>query len=255
MPRPSSAFSTRLADLLATLESTALLGSAGARVRGLGEHLRFACLAMPCDEALVALEMEALGRLTVPAIATTSEARESALDFPASGTPFAHLLAGGTGYAASLAPNDVLLAPLRDGLTSEPRSFVLVPLRSAELVLGGALFLRSEEPFGEKELELAERLAVVLSLTVEAFRTERVLFELFARALPELVGETAPTRFADALAEHVHTLRIEPAYRRRLELALAVGRLADAGGPEAELAMRLLADVTRYVRALSGETP
>lgn len=254
MPRPSTAFSTRLADLLSTLESTALLGAASSRVRGLGEHLRFACLAMPCDEALVALEMEALGRLTVPAIATADEVRETTLSFPASGTPFAYLLAGGTGVAGSLEQDDPLLDPLRAGLSTRPRSFVLVPLRSADLVLGGALFLGESAALGERELVLAERLAVVLSLTVEGFRTERVLFELFARALPELIGETAPTDFAAALAEHVHTLRLEPVYRRRLELALAVGHVADGGALEAELAARLLADVARYVRALGGAT-
>ena len=39
---PPAAFAERLRDLLSTLEVATLLGAAGERVRGLGEHLRFA---------------------------------------------------------------------------------------------------------------------------------------------------------------------------------------------------------------------
>src|SRR5262245_2401548 len=89
---PLSAFSARLRDLLSTVEATALIGSAEARVRGLGEHLRFACLSLPCSEALVALEIEALGRLTVPVVADQKGWRYTNVSFPPSGSPFAYLL-------------------------------------------------------------------------------------------------------------------------------------------------------------------
>src|SRR5262245_29939220 len=85
---PLAPFTARLRDLLATVEASALLGAVESRVRGLGEHLRFGCLAIPCAEALVAIEMEALGRLTVPVIADRSGFRTVELAFPPSGTPF-----------------------------------------------------------------------------------------------------------------------------------------------------------------------
>src|ERR1700709_2317089 len=95
-------FASRLRDLLSTLEASALLGVATGRVRGLGEQLRFACLATPCDEALVALELESFGRLRVPVVADADEARVVELDFLPAGTPFAYLLGGGSGHAAEL---------------------------------------------------------------------------------------------------------------------------------------------------------
>src|SRR5690606_33093211 len=62
-------FAIRLRDVLSTLEAAALLGSSSVRVRGLGEQLMFACAALPCEEALVALELGQLGRLSVPGVA------------------------------------------------------------------------------------------------------------------------------------------------------------------------------------------
>ena len=76
-----SAFAVRLRDLLATLESTALLSVAEGRMRGLGEQLQFACMALPCDEALVALELGGLGRLRVPGVANADEWRATEHEF------------------------------------------------------------------------------------------------------------------------------------------------------------------------------
>ena len=85
----------RLRDLLSTLESAALVGSSESRLRGLGEQLQFACMALPCDEALVAVELHHLGILSVPGVADAAGWRTSDLEFPPSGTPFAFLLGGG----------------------------------------------------------------------------------------------------------------------------------------------------------------
>ena len=63
------------------------------------EQLRFACLAIPCSEALVALEIEALGRLSIPVVADEGGARSCDLHILPSGTPFAYLLGGGSSYA------------------------------------------------------------------------------------------------------------------------------------------------------------
>ncbi len=246
MSRTHLAFSARLADLLATLETSALLGAAEGRVRGLGEHLRFACMAMPCADALVALEIEALGRLLVPAVATREGYVHSDLSFAASGSLFAHLLAGGGGHALSLEAHDPLLAPFAAALSSPPASAVVVPIRSGDLVLGGAAFFSAEPSMPEAHLEMAERLGEVLSLTVESFRTERLLYQLFARALPSLLGEEGSTHLGERLAEHIHDLRVDPVYRRRLELALEVGRLAEVGAAEAELAGQLVRQIARY---------
>jgi len=245
-------FASRLRDLLATLESASLLGAAESRVRGLGEHLRFACLALPCSEALVALEMETLGRLRVPAVAGPDAWRAESLEFLPGGTPFAYLLGGGGGHAAELGPDDAMIAPLRPALAATPKAGIFVPIRLGEGVIGGAALLSHDAPFTDQHLDMAERLGEVLALTIEAFRTERVLFELFARALPDLLGGEASTDLAAALERHIHGLRLGPSYRRRLELAAAVGRIADHGSAETELAAAILADVDAYVRGLGA---
>jgi|GEM_PF-1798916 len=246
---PAGAFSARLRDLLSTIESTSLLVASEARVRGLGEHLRFACLAVPCSEALVALEIEALGRLAVPVVAGAEAWRATDLQILPSGTPFAYLLSGGGGYAAELSEDDEMIAAFRPILSGTPRSGVFVPIRLGDTVIGGAALFSHSEPFSDRHLDMAERLAEVLALTVESFRTERVLFELFARALPDLLAEGATTQLRTALARHIHALRVTPAYRRRLDLALALGRVADRGEAETRLAADLLARIDAYARS------
>jgi len=252
----SEPFTARLRDLLSTLESGALLGVAEARVRGLGEHLRFACMALPCSEALVALEVEALGRLSVPVVADRDGFRSplggGPLDLWPSGTPFAYLLAGGAGHAVGLSPGDSMVAALRPALAADPVYAVFVPIRVGSVVAGGAALFSHRDRLDQRHLEMAERLAEVLSLTVEAFRTERAIFELFARALPDLIGPEAPTALGAALERHVLALRAAPEYRRRLQLAVAVGRVADRGPAEAELAAALLDRIDAYARTLQG---
>ncbi|AUX44890.1 hypothetical protein SOCE26_063600 [Sorangium cellulosum] len=254
---PLAPFTARLRDLLSTVESAALLGAVEARVRGLGEHLRFACLAVPCSEALVALEMEALGRLTVPVVADAAGFRASGAAFPPSGTPFAYLLGGGGGHAVALAEGDPILGPLRPLLSASPAAAIFVPIRVGAAAVGGAALFSHGAPLGGRELDMAERLAEVLALTVESFRTERVVFELFARAMPDLLagepreeappGATAtPTSLRAALERHIRALRLTPEYRRRLELAAVVGRLAERGDAEARLAIDLLERIDAY---------
>jgi hypothetical protein len=99
---------------------------------------------------------------------------------------------------------------------------------------------------------MAERLGEVLSLTVESFRTERVVFSLFARALPDVLGPDASTPLSLALERHIRDLRLLPSYRRRLALALAVGRVADHGENEAALATAMLDRIEVYARSLGG---
>jgi GAF domain-containing protein len=254
MPPRSSPdpFLLRLRDLLSTLESAALLGAAEARVRGLGEQLRFACMAIPCAEALVALELQALGRLTVPVVASASEVRPSGLEFLPSGTPFAYLLGGGGGHAAELSADDPMIAPLLPALSAPPAHGIFVPIRLGETVVGGAALLSHDAPLGDRELDMAERLGEVLALTVESFRTERVIFELFARALPDLIGPEAATSLPVALEKLIREIRLSPDYRRRLSLAAAVGKVADHGEAELELASALLGRIDAYARKLGG---
>ena len=240
-------FAVRLRDLLSTLESAALLGAVEGRVRGLGEQLRFACLALPCEEAVVALEVEALGRLRVPVVATADGFRNVDVEFLPSGTPFAFLLSGGGGHAVDLAPNDAMISVFAPCLATAPRSALFIPIRIGEHVGGGLVLLSSERVFGDRDLVMAERLGEVLALTVESFRTERVVFELFALALPDLLGRDAATPLGASLVAHIHALRLTPAYRRRLELAALIGRVADQGSEEARLALELLRAVDRYV--------
>ncbi|WP_437332083.1 hypothetical protein [Sorangium sp. So ce394] len=311
---PLAPFTARLRDLLSTVESAALLGAVEARVRGLGEHLRFACLAMPCSEALVALEMEALGRLTVPVVANAAGYRTAGAELPPSGTPFAYLLGGGGGHAVALADGDAMIAPFRPILGGVPSYAIFVPICVGAAIVGGAALFSHDAPLGGRELDMAERLAEVLALTVESFRTERVVFELFARAMPDLLGhapcqvgaaspnqvgaagpnqvgaaspnqvgaaspnqvgaaspnqvgaagpgrplqeeaDPPPTSLRAALERHIHALRLTPEYRRRLELAAVVGRLAEHGEVEARLALDLLARIDAYARGGGVQGP
>lgn len=245
-------FTVRLRDLLSTLESAALLGAAESRVRGLGEQLRFACLAIPCNEALVALEIETLGRLTVPVVADTEGARPSGLQLLPTGTPFAYLLGGGSSYAAGLSHNDPMVAALLPALRKPPKHGIFVPIRLGDTTVGGAALFSHFSALGDRELAMAERLGEVLSLTVESFRTERVVFELFARALPDVLGPDASTPLGMALERYIRDLRLLPSYRRRLTLALAVGRLAAHGENEAALAAAMLDRIELYARGLGG---
>jgi hypothetical protein len=251
-----SSFAVRLRDVLSTLEAAALVDAAERRVRGLGEQLMFACLALPCEQALVALELEHLGRLSVPGVASADGWRPAEIELVPSGTPLAYLLGGGSGFVAEIEPDDALLEALRPVLGSEPRQAVLVPLHAGSNVIGALALLRSERTLGDRELAMAEHLGEVLALTVEAFHSERALLELFAAVLPELCAADAPTHFSDRLAHYLHNLRLGPEYRRRIELALAVGRIAGQGAAEAELTADLLSRIARYVTALGrGREP
>ena len=254
MRRRSSAdaFSERLADLLGTLESAALVGAARTRVRGLGEQLRFACLAIPCDEALVALEVESMQRLFVPAVADAASHREVSIEVVPDGTPLAFLLAGGAAHALALEPGDQAIAALVPALSTSPAAALFTPLRLGERVVGGAVLFSSERSFSDAQLEMAERLGEVLSLTVESFFTERALFELFAVALPDLLDKEALTSLPDALTEHIRALRLAPDYKRRLALAVSLGRVAGRGEAEAELATAVFAAFDGYVGRLEG---
>jgi len=247
-----SSFAVRLRDLLATLEVSSLLGAADNRVRGLGEQLQFACLALPCDEALVALELAQLGRLRVPGIATAEAWRGVEVDFLPSGTPFAYLLGGGGGFAAELEADDAMLQALAGELETSPTHALFVPIRVGATILGGAALLRAGEPMGDRELAMAERLAEVLALTIESYRTGRVLLQLFATVLPDLCAPDAPTGFVGGLEEYIHQLRLSPEYRNRLELAEAIGRVAASGEAETRLATGIVERVERYIAELSS---
>jgi hypothetical protein len=119
-------------------------------------------------------------------------------------------------------------------------------------VVGGAALFSHRERLDQRHLEMAERLSEVLALTVESFRTERVVFELFARALPDLIGPEAPTSLGAALSRHLAGLRAAPAYRQRLALATAVARVAHRGPAEAELCAALLDRIEAYARGSGG---
>ena len=246
------AFAARLLDVLSTLESTAVLGAAERRLRSLGSLLRFACVTVPCDEALVAIELEHLGRMHVPGVATADEWRPADVELSPLGTPFAFLFAGGGGHAAELVPDDPMLAALAGLLRSTPRHGVFVPVRLGAEVVGGVALLDGSRRTGDRELLLGEQLADVTSGAVEAYRTERALLEVFALALPELVSSDGETGFARELERYVHSLRLAPEYRRRLALAGAIGRLAGHGDAAVELAARLIADVERYLDGLGA---
>lgn len=245
------AFAARLLDVLSTLETTAVLGAAERRIRGLSSLLRFACAALPCDEAFAAIELEHLGRMHVPGVATADEWREANVELSPLGTPFAYLFAGGVGHAAELMVGDPMLAALTDVLRSAPRHGVFVPVRLGVEVVGGLALLGSAERSGDRELVLGERLADVAAGAVEAYRTERALLEVFALALPELVARDGETGFAAGLARFVHATRLAPEYRRRLALADAIARLAGHGDAALALAANLVADVERYLAAVA----
>lgn len=251
-PELLSSFAVRLRDLLATLETTALLGAAEIRMRGLGEQLQFACMAVPCDEALVAIERASLGRLRVPGVATAEGWRAAEIELMPAGTPFAYLLGGGGGFAAELAPDDEMIATLAPVLETAPRYAIFVPIRAGATVIGGAALFRREEPHGDAALSMAERLGEVLSLTLETHRTERVLFAVFAAALPDLVAPEASTGFAAGLEKYVHHLRLSPTYQERLALAETIGRIAAQGVAETRLATDILARVEAYVEGLAA---
>jgi hypothetical protein len=245
-----AAFSSRLSDLLGTLESGAIIGLARSRVRGLGEQLRFACLALGCTEALVALEMTAMDRLVIPAVADASGFREVHHELIPDGTPIAYLLAGGAGHSVELHPDDAAIKPFAAVLAHPAKGAIFSPLRMADRFAGAAILLSADGPPTDSQLEMSERLAEVLALTVESFFTERALFELFALALPDLLGPSAPTTLPKALEDHIRGLRVAPAYRRRLSLATAVGRLAGRTDAETDLAGSVLAAFDAYLGAL-----
>ncbi len=247
-----SSFAVRLRDVLSTLESTALLATSDARVRGLGEQLQFACMALPCEEALVAVELGRLGRLEIPGVASADSWRQVDHELLPSGTPFAYLLRGGGGYAAELVEDDPMLETLRPALECDPRYGLFVPIRLGSNVIGGAALLREADTMGDRELGMAERLADVLALTMEAFHTDRVLLELFAAVLPDLCAPDAPTAFADGLHKYLHGLRLTPDYRRRLDLAGSVARLTARGRAETEMAADIVERVATYVQQLAG---
>jgi hypothetical protein len=164
------------------------------------------------------------------------------------------LFGGGSGYAAELAPGDPMLAALEGVLETVPRYGIFVPVRLGGSIVGGAALLREKETMGDHELGMAERLADVLGGTLEAFRTERVLYELFAAVLPDLCGENAPdTHFVPALERYVHGLRLDPGYRRQLELATAIARLAQHGPAAADLCAEMIAGIERYLGRLANQ--
>ena len=253
-PVPPIAFEARLRDLLSTLEASALVGSTEGRIRGLGEHLRFACMAMPAGQALVALELSSLGRLHVPVVADVAGFTQPNLEFMPSGTPFSYLLAGGSGHSAHLGEDDPMIAPIRPVLSGDPSSGMFLPIRVNESVVGGVALFTFGDPFSDAHLEMGERLSEVLALTVESFRTERILFELFARALPDVLRDV-PTSFAASLSRYIHAMRLPPVYRRRLELAASVARVADRGEAESQLVIDLLDRIDQYARTLTGMGP
>ncbi len=247
-----SAFSSRLFDLLSTVEAGAVLGLAKSRVRGLGEQLAFACAAMQASEAVAALETSATTHLVVPVVGSPAGHREVALEIPFEGTLFSHVLGGGSTYALTLEPGDELAAPLAPVLEQPPAAAIVVPLHLGDRTVGGVALLSHEGSFGDAQVEMAERFGEVVGLTVEAFFTERMLFELFASCLPELLGKEAATTLPEKLLSYLRTMRVQPVYRTRLELALAVGRIAGRTGAEAKLAARVLEAFEAYIAALEG---
>jgi hypothetical protein len=249
------AFAARLADILATLESTAMLGAVERRVRGLDGLLRFACASVPCDEAFVAVEREHLGRMHVPGVATTDAWRPASVDLPPLGTPFSYLLAGGSGHMVDLDAEDPLLESLRGVVTSSPRQGAFAPIRLGADVVGGLALLFAERRSGDRELVLAERLADVAAGTIEAYRTERALLEVFAAVVPELCATDGETGFSRGLERFVHRLRLTPDYRRKLALADAVAKVARRGEAESALAIGVLTQLERYATTLEGSAP
>lgn len=252
MAEPNAAFVARLRDLLATIEASSVVGRAEGRVRGLGHQLEFACVALPCDEALVALEREAFAQLEVPVVATAAGCRETTLVLLPMGTPFAHLLAGGTAFALTLQPADAAIAQLRPVLTTDPSAAAFAPIHMGRAVVGAVTLLRDCE-FGDRELRLVQHLGEVLSLTVEGFRTERVLLDLFVRALPDVLAPEFGTSLRPALERALAALRLDATYRRKLQLALASAHLAERGPEATELAIGILEQFDGYLRRLERQ--
>lgn len=247
-----TAFASRLFDLLSTVEASAVIGLAKSRVRGLGEQLAFACSALHASEALAALETSATTHLSVPVVASPAGHREVSIELPFEGTILSHVLGGGSTYALTLEPGDELVAPLRPLLESDPLAALVVPIRLGDRTVGGACLVSYEGPFGDAEIEMAERFGEVVGLTAEAFFTERLLFELFASCLPELLGKEAATALPEKVMGFLRTIRVAPVYRTRLELALAIGRLTSRTGLEARLATKVLDAFEGYLAALEG---
>jgi len=247
-----AAFASRLFDLLSTVEASAVIGLAKSRVRGLGEQLAFACSALHASEALAALETTATTHLSVPVVASPAGHREVSLELPFEGTILSHVLGGGSTYSVTLEPGDDLVAPLRPLLESDPLAAIVVPVRLGDRTVGAAALFSYEGPFGDSAIEMAERFSEVVGLTAEAFFTERLLFELFASCLPEVLGSDSATNLPDKIMSFLRSTRVTPVYRSRLELALAIGRLTSRTGLEARLASRVLDAFEGYLVALEG---
>jgi hypothetical protein len=250
-----TAFAARLFDLLSTLESSALIGLAKSRVRGLGEQMAFACLALGASEGLAALESSATTHLWVPVVASRTGHRELGKELPFDGTVLSHVLSGGSTYAVSIEPGDESLRCFEGWLESAPVSALTVPIRVGERVVGGAVFFADDAPFSDDKIEMGERLSEVLGLTAEAFFTERMLFELFASALPELLGKEAATSLPQKLLSHLRTMRVTEAYRQRIKLATTVGKLTSRSALEGQLAEQVLRVFEGYVTSLEGGEP
>lgn len=249
-----TAFNARLYDLLSTLEASAVIGLAKSRVRGLGEQLAFACTALGASEGLAALEASATTHLWVPVVADRNSHREVNGDVPFEGTILSHVLSGGSTYAVSVEPDDESVRPFHGWLNAPLANALVAPIRVSDRVVGGAVFF-SEEPFSEATIEMGERLSEVLGLTAEAFFTERMLFELFASALPELLGKDAATSLREGLLKHVRSMRVGEAYRQRVKLATMIGKLTSRTALEARLCEQVLGVFEQYVRALEGGEP
>ncbi len=250
----SAAFVSRLRDLLSTVEATSVLSSADVRMRGLREQLEFACVAVPCEQALVALEVTSFGRLAILATSTQAGSADADLEFVATGTPLAHVLAGGDAIGMSLEPGDALLDFARPLITVDARSAIVAPLRLGRSPVGGVILLRAAES-GDREVRLAQHLGEVLSLTVESFRTERVLLELFARALPDVLAPDLPSTFGARLEAMLDELRFDPAYHRRVRMAVVCGKIAARGEADASLVEGVLDRFEEHFRALERATP
>ncbi|NUP04760.1 MAG: GAF domain-containing protein [Polyangiaceae bacterium] len=246
------AFAARLFDLLSTLEASAVIGLAKSRVRGLGEQLAFACSAMRASEAIAALETSATTHLLVPVVASPAGHREVSMELPFEGTILSHVLGGGSTYALSLEPGDDLVAPLRHLFEADPVAALVIPIRLGDRTVGATALVSHAAPFGDAEIEMAERFGEVVGLTAEAFFTERLLFELFSSCLPELLGKEAATSLPEKVMTQLRAMRVAPVYRTRLELALAIGRLTSRTSLEARLATRVLDAFEGYLAALEG---
>ena len=247
-----AAFAARLFDLLSTIEASAVIGLAKSRVRGLGEQLAFACAALGAAEAVAALETSATTHLSVPVVASPAGHREVSLELPFEGTLLSHVLGGGSTYAVSLEPGDEMVAPIRPLLEAEPAAALVVPIRLGDRTVGGVAFFSHEGPFPDPAVEMAERFSEVVGLTAEAFFTERMLFELFASCLPELLGKDGATSLPDKVLSFLRGVRVSPVYQTRLALALSIGRLTSRSATEARLATRVLDAFEGYLTTLEG---